>query len=106
MVNELGVYGLKAYNDSQLVVGHIRADNEARGEKIVKYLQKVKDLVSTFHSFEIQQLPREENSQANLLSKLVTSIPIDLLKRANFEGVKKQIIEESIEVMQLDDKPS
>lgn len=73
---------------------------------MIKYLQKVKHLASTLRSFEIQQISREENSQADLLSKLVTSMPIDLSKGAYVEVVKKLIIEELAKVMQLDGEPS
>lgn len=58
---ELGVQDLKVYSDSQLAIGHIKGDCEAREENMMKYLQKVKDLTLAFHNFEIQLIPREDN---------------------------------------------
>lgn len=51
-------------------------------------------------------MPREDNSQVDLLTKLVTAIPMILPKGAYFELVKRPIIKELMEVMQLDDEPS
>lgn len=99
MAKELEVQDLKAYSNSQLVIEHIRGDYEARGENMIRHLQKVKYLTSTFHSFKIQQIPRKENSWADLLSKLVTSVLMDLPKRAYTKMVKKPTIKESSEVM-------
>lgn len=49
---DLGVQNLKVYSDSQLVVDHVRAI-EARKESMIKYLQKVRELINNFPDFEI-----------------------------------------------------
>lgn len=54
IAKELGVQHLKAYSDSQLVIGHVLNENEAKKENMKKYLQKVMDLTSTFCRFTIQ----------------------------------------------------
>ena len=46
-----------------------------------RYLKKIKDLVSSFVSFDVQQVPREENARADALSKLAASLSTDLEKR-------------------------
>lgn len=38
--------------------------------QLIKYLHKVQDLSTYFESFEVKYVPREQNSWANLLSKL------------------------------------
>lgn len=53
VAKELGVQDLEMYSGSQLVIRHIKGDYEAWKENKIKYLTKVKDLASTFHSFEI-----------------------------------------------------
>lgn len=50
---ELEEWDLKVYSDSQLVIGYIKEDNEARRENMVNYLQKVEELIRAFDSFEI-----------------------------------------------------
>lgn len=72
---------------------------------MIKYLLKVKDLATTFRSFDIQQIPREDNSRANFLAKAVTTTPMALPKEGYFELIKRLTIKELVEVMQLDDEP-
>lgn len=58
IAKELEVQHLKAYSDSQLIIGHVLNEYEVREKNIKKYLQKVRDLTSTFYTFNIQQVPR------------------------------------------------
>ena len=44
------VESLEIYNDSQLVVCQITDEYQARGEKMVAYLKKAKDLLKSFNS--------------------------------------------------------
>ena len=54
VVREAGAQHLKVFSDSQLVISHIKDGYEVREENMKRYLQKVKDLISTFLSFYIQ----------------------------------------------------
>ena len=47
---------------------------------MVAYLQKAKDLLSAFSSFKIQQVPREQNTQADALARLASTKDAELLK--------------------------
>ncbi|XP_077215785.1 uncharacterized protein LOC143850414 [Tasmannia lanceolata] len=51
---------LKAYCDSQLVVCQIQGVYEAREERMIKYLQRVRSLATKFGSFEVIRVPRTE----------------------------------------------
>ena len=53
LAKEMRVESLEIYNDSQLVVCQVTNEYQARGKKMVAYLQKAKDLLSTFSSFKI-----------------------------------------------------
>lgn len=53
---------LKAFSNSQLVISCMLNEYEAKKENMEKYLQKVKDLIQAFHSFNIQQIPGVENT--------------------------------------------
>ncbi|XP_077217914.1 uncharacterized protein LOC143852418 [Tasmannia lanceolata] len=70
---ELEAGRLKAYNDSQLVVGHINGLYEAKDRRMLKYLEKVRGKISFFKEFEIVQISRTLNARADTLSKMASS---------------------------------
>ena len=73
---------------------------------MAKYLEKVKELVPAFSSFNIKQILRMENIRADLLSKLATLAPAELPKGVLFEILKCPSMEESWLVMEIDHEPS
>lgn len=85
IARDLKVKKLNSYIDSQLVAGHVRGEFEARESNIVRYLQKVRDLSSCFSEFEVIQVPRAENTCADLLSRLATSNSMDLRQKFHLE---------------------
>ena len=105
IAKEMGVQHLKAHSDSQLVVGHVIDDYEAREESMKQYLQRVKELTSAFHHLNIQQVPRDENMQADTLSKLVTFIPNDLYAQVFFKVLEEPSISRPKLVLQIDAEP-
>ena len=54
IAKELEVDRLQAYSDSQLVVGQVSRNYEARENSMAKYLEKVKEIIPTFDSFNIR----------------------------------------------------
>jgi ribonuclease HI len=44
MALELGARSVKIQSDSQVIMGHIRGEFEAKGERIKRYLSKVHDM--------------------------------------------------------------
>ena len=71
---------LQVYIDSLLITNHFNDSYIVKGEKLIKYLEIVKDLVGNFDSFSIIQVPREENAGADALANLASflEIPEDL----------------------------
>ena len=71
-----------------------------RGAKMAAYLQKVKDLLSTFSSFKIRQVPREQNTQADALARLASTkdaelleaIPVEFLSKPSIRSMESQFI--------------
>ena len=88
ITKELEVDRLQVYSDSQLVVGQVSENYEAREDSMAKYLEKVKEIIPTFGSFEIKQILRAENIRADLLSKLATLALAELPKEVFFEVLK------------------
>ena len=57
LAKEMRVESLNIYKNSQLIVCQVTNEYQARGEKMAAYLQKAKDLLNAFSSFNIQQVP-------------------------------------------------
>ncbi|XP_073112308.1 uncharacterized protein [Elaeis guineensis] len=96
VIREVGARHLKDFSDFQLVVGQIKDGYEAREKNMKRYIQKVKDLTSSFLSFDVQQVPKEKNARANALSKLAASLSADLEKETSFEILKTSSLEEPL----------
>ena len=64
---------LEVSSDSQLVVKHIEDSYEARGEKMVLYLKKLRELLKKFIRVQVKHVLRAKNSQADALAKLETT---------------------------------
>ena len=55
---------LEVSSDSQLVVKQIEDSYEARGEKMILYLKKVRELLKKLVRVQVRHVPRVENSRA------------------------------------------
>ena len=88
IAKELEEDRLQVYSDSQLVVGQVSRNYEAREDSMAKYLEKVKEIIPPFGSFDIKQIPRVEKIWADLLSKLATLDSTELSKEVFFEVLK------------------
>ena len=80
---------LEVSSDSQLVVKQIEDSYEARGEKMILYLKKVRELLNKFIRVQVKHVPRIENSRADALAKLATASQEDLGRRIPIEHLPK-----------------
>jgi ribonuclease HI len=55
--------------DSELVIRHMTGEYRVRAEPLVPYHQRLRELVAEFSSVEFRSVPREENGEADRLSK-------------------------------------
>ena len=85
---------LKVCSDSQLVVEQIEDSYEAKGEKMILYLKKVRELLKKLVRVQVRHVPRTENSRADALAKLATASQEDLDRRVSVE----HLMEPSIDV--------
>ncbi|KAK4384154.1 hypothetical protein Sango_3086100 [Sesamum angolense] len=74
MAQDASALHLLAYSDSQLIVKQMIGEYEAKEESMVQYLQQIDELKTKFKSFQLQQIPREENVKADSLSKLTSAL--------------------------------
>nr|GEW67532.1 reverse transcriptase domain-containing protein [Tanacetum cinerariifolium] len=73
IAEQIGVKNLQANVDSKLVVNQVNETYIAKEPGMIKYLEKVKILASTFKEFFIKQVPRGENKKADALSKMAST---------------------------------
>ena len=84
---------LEVCSDSQLVVKQIEDTDEAKGEKMILYLKKVREVLRKFVLVQVKHIPREENSRADALAKLVTASQEDLSKLRPVENLSEPSID-------------
>ena len=85
LAKELKVNNLKVYSDSQLIVSQVNETNQARGEKMVSFLEKAKDLIGSILMFTFEVGPRSKNSNADALAKLASTKDAELLNAVSIE---------------------
>ncbi|KAL0458402.1 UNVERIFIED_CONTAM: Ribonuclease HI [Sesamum latifolium] len=74
IAQDAGASHLLAYFDSQLMVKQVNGEYEAKEESMVQYLQQIEELKTKFKSFQLHQISREENINADSLSKLASAL--------------------------------
>ena len=75
LAHSLEVDQLEVCSDSQLVIRQIEDTYEAKSERMILYLQKVRDLLKKFVLVQVKHVPRAENSRVDALAKLATASP-------------------------------
>ncbi|GJS23667.1 reverse transcriptase domain-containing protein [Tanacetum coccineum] len=80
--------------DSKLVANQVLGAYVAKEENMIKYLEKVKSLVSGFANFSISQVPRSKNKKADSLSKIASTSFAHLSKQVLVEILKEKSIQE------------
>ncbi|XP_022157610.1 uncharacterized protein LOC111024267 [Momordica charantia] len=76
----LGATHIKVFNDSQLVVNQIKEEYKAKDSRMEKYLSKVRSHLAQFKTYEVNQVPRLENSNVDALAKLASAYETDLAR--------------------------
>jgi len=106
LAEHLKAEAIDIYSDSQLVVNQVKGQYQTRDEKMAAYLKKAKEALGKLSAYDIQQVPRAENSNADALAKLATSKDAELLKLVPVEVLKVPSTKENPEVLALNSQPS
>ena len=107
LAHSLEVDQLEVCSDSQLVVRQIEDTYEAKSGRMILYLQKVRDLLKKFVQVQVRHVPRAENSQADALAKLATTLQEDLSRSTPVEYLAEPSIDLcDVEVAQVESEPS
>ncbi|GKD33625.1 reverse transcriptase domain-containing protein [Tanacetum coccineum] len=97
MANNLRVKDIHSFVDSKLVASQVEGSYEAKGERMIKYREKVLELAGAFNRFQITHIPRAENRKADALSKLAVvqfdhlskELLVEVLNERSVEAQKK-----------------
>ena len=100
LAKDMNTKALDVYSDSQLVVNQVLGEYQARGLKMVAYLNKAKDLLAQFGRYSLQQVPRDQNSNAGALAKLASAkdadtlniVPVERLPSPNIQATKTTLV--------------
>ncbi|KAL0445591.1 UNVERIFIED_CONTAM: hypothetical protein Slati_1687000 [Sesamum latifolium] len=57
-----------------MIVKQVNGEYEAKEESMVQYLQQIEELKTKFKSFQLEQIPKEENVKVDSLSKLASAL--------------------------------
>ncbi|KAL0401606.1 UNVERIFIED_CONTAM: hypothetical protein Slati_4190500 [Sesamum latifolium] len=93
------------YSDSQLIVNQVQGSSEARDEKMAKYFAKAKNLLEKFEEASVVQISRVNNSAADQLAKLASSMVAIRNRRITFISSERAAIKEQEEIMCADPTP-
>ncbi|KAL0462505.1 UNVERIFIED_CONTAM: hypothetical protein Slati_0138100 [Sesamum latifolium] len=67
-------FGFKASNNEAEYEALIAGVYEAKEKSMVQYLQQIAELRTSFESFQIIQIPREENAKVDCLSRAALTV--------------------------------
>ncbi|GJZ57305.1 reverse transcriptase domain-containing protein [Tanacetum coccineum] len=96
IAKEMQVRDIHAFVDSKLVASQVEGSYKAKGERMIKYQEKVLELAGAFNRFRITYIPRAENRKADALSKLAAlpEDPVDA--RTLMEKIGNYTIEDGV----------
>ncbi|XP_021745281.1 uncharacterized protein LOC110711210 [Chenopodium quinoa] len=106
MCIELEAEHIRLKTDSQLVANKIRGEYEAKKTSMIAYLAKIKIVIEKQKTFEIELIPRSQNTQADALSKLVSSTLTELSRSVYVEVRHERSVDHEPEVYCVAHEPS
>uniref|UniRef100_A0A151UDR6 Gypsy retrotransposon integrase-like protein 1 n=1 Tax=Cajanus cajan TaxID=3821 RepID=A0A151UDR6_CAJCA len=95
LAHDLGARRVSCNSDSKLMVEQLSGTYQAKDVLLQRYFHIASQQISSFDEFTIQHVPREQNTRADLLSKLAST------KRP---GQYQTIIQETLHSPSLDNK--
>ncbi|XP_017431870.1 uncharacterized protein LOC108339241 [Vigna angularis] len=99
LAKDMGAKRITCRTDSELVVGQMNGTFQVREERLLRYFQRATELTRTFDKVAIQHIPREQNTRADLLSKLSSGREIGQLTTV----VRQVLLQPSVECSVVSD---
>ncbi|GKB77213.1 reverse transcriptase domain-containing protein [Tanacetum coccineum] len=103
IARQMNISNIEVKVDSKLVASQINGSYEASKDSMIRYLAKAKEYSSRFKSFSIENIPRNMNQKADMLSKLASvafnhltkEVLVEVLNERSTEGQEvHSIVEE------------
>nr|KYP74527.1 Transposon Ty3-I Gag-Pol polyprotein [Cajanus cajan] len=95
LARDLGARRVSCNSDSKLMVEQLGGTYQAKDALLQRYFHTAAQQISSFDEFSIKHVPREQNTRADLLSKLAST---------KKPGQHRTIIQETLHSPSLDDK--
>ncbi|XP_074288198.1 uncharacterized protein LOC141613364 [Silene latifolia] len=92
---ELLISRIKVYSDSKRIVNHVNNLIKASDPKMIAYLEVAKELKLRFASFHIEQIPRDQNVEADALATLGAAFTPGAVGHIPFIHVMKPAIHQN-----------
>ncbi|VFR03165.1 unnamed protein product [Cuscuta campestris] len=80
---------LRVKCDSKLVVGHVSGEFETKDERMKKYTDTALELLKSFTTHSVENIPRAENAEEDILLKLSSDTPEHIRRMANVEELSE-----------------
>lgn len=77
LARKFGATSLKIFRDSQLIINHVNRFCATKDPTMAAYLQKFKKLLVLFEKIELKLLSREENSHADALANIASTVHLE-----------------------------
>nr|GEY75462.1 hypothetical protein [Tanacetum cinerariifolium] len=90
IARQMNISNIEVKVDSKLVASQINGSCEASKDNMIKYLAKVKEYASGFKSFSIENIPRNMNQKAYVLSQLASVAFNNLMKKVLLEVLNER----------------
>ncbi|XP_024035603.1 uncharacterized protein LOC112096410 [Citrus clementina] len=97
---------VKIRTDSQLVANHVSERFQPREEKMEQYLKIVRQMMGKFEVVEVIQIPREQNSRADILARMAAVADPKMPKSVPLEVKSSPSIDQDLGVFRIEQKCS
>ncbi|VFQ90210.1 unnamed protein product [Cuscuta campestris] len=87
--NWMNTTKLRVKCDSNLVVGHVSGEFEAKDERMKKYRDAALELLKSFTAYSMEHIPRAENAEVDILSKLSSETPEHIRGMVNVDELSE-----------------
>ena len=95
IASSIGIRKITVRSDSQLIVNQIKRSFQVKGEEMAAYQRLVSEISSTFELFEIEHVPRTQNTMADALARLATSLKQEDATSIRYLHLMKSSLEDS-----------
>ena len=70
----MGAENIQVFSDSQLIINQVQGEYQAKDDSMIQYLAVAQLLIKKFKICKLTQIPREQNSQADALANLESTL--------------------------------